>query len=45
MKQAKKVMSAREKKAYLKIVKGKISKGEELDEDEEEFAQEENLYA
>jgi len=45
VKQAKKVMSAREKKAYLKIVKAKISKGEELDEDEEEFAQEENLYA
>ena len=41
----KKVMSTREKKAYLKVVKGKIDKGEELDEDEEEFAQAESLYA
>jgi len=41
----KKVMSKREEKAYLKVVKGKIDKGEELDEDEEEFAQEHNLYA
>jgi len=45
VKQQKKAMSTREKKAYLKVVKGKIDKGEELDEDEEEFAQAENLYA
>jgi len=45
VKQQKKTLSTREKKAYLKVVKGKIDKGEELDEDEEEFAQAENLYA
>jgi len=45
VKAAKKVMSKREEKAYMKVVKGKIDKGEELDEDEEEFAQEHNLYA
>jgi len=40
----KKKMSSREKKAYLKQVKAKIANGEELDEDEEEFAEEEKLY-
>jgi elongation factor 3 len=40
----KKKLSSREKKAYLKAVKAKIANGEELDEDEEEFAQEEKLY-
>ena len=41
----KKKLSKREEKAYLKTVKGKIDKGEELDEDEEAFAQENDLYA
>ena len=40
----KKKRSAREEKAYLKAVKAKIKNGDELDEDEEEFAQENNLY-
>ena len=37
-------LSKREEKALLKVVKGKIDRGEELDEDEEEFAQEMKLY-
>jgi len=40
----KKKRSAREEKAYMKTVKAKIKNGEELDDDEEEFAQEHNLY-
>jgi elongation factor 3 len=40
----KKTMTKREAKLYAKKVKGKIDKGEELDSDEEEFAQENNLY-
>lgn len=40
----KKKLSTRETKALLKAVKAKISNGEELDDDEDEFAQENDLY-
>ena len=40
----KKVLSKRDEKALIKALKKKITAGEELDEDEEEFAQANNLY-
>ncbi|KAI9203777.1 elongation factor EF-3 [Polychytrium aggregatum] len=40
----KKKMSKREEKAYMKTVKAKIANGDELDEDEEEFAYANNLF-
>ena len=40
----KKKLSKREEKAYAKKVKTKIDKGEDLDSDEEAFAEENNLY-
>lgn len=39
-----KKLSKREEKAYIKNVKSKIEKGEELDEDEEAFAYERQLF-
>ena len=44
LKKAKKKLSKREEKALIKTLKAKIDKGEELDSDEEEFAQEKDLY-
>ena len=41
----KKKLSKREEKAFIKKVKGKIDAGEDLDSDEEVFAEENNLYA
>lgn len=43
VKQAKKTLSKRDEKALIKTLKAKISKGEELDEDEEAFAIEHGL--
>lgn len=40
----KKKLSKREEKAYMKTIKAKLDKGEELDEDEEAFAQENDMY-
>lgn len=40
----KKVLSKRDEKALIKALKKKIQAGEELDEDEEEFATANNLY-
>jgi len=40
----KKTLSKRDQKAKIKILKKKIKEGEELDTDDEEFAQEHNLY-
>lgn len=44
VKQAKKALSKREEKALMKIVKKKITDGEDLDEDEEAFAIEHDLF-
>ncbi|KAI8903400.1 elongation factor EF-3 [Gorgonomyces haynaldii] len=44
VKQVKK-LSKREEKAFMKVIKQKIAKGEELDEDEEKFAYANNLFA
>jgi len=43
--QVKKTLSKREEKALLKVIKKKIQDGEELDDDEDELAQANNLYA
>lgn len=40
----KKKMTKREEKAYIKMIKTKIAKGEELNEDEETFAYENQLF-
>jgi hypothetical protein len=40
----KKKLSKREEKVYMKTIKAKLDKGEELDEDEEAFAQENDMY-
>jgi elongation factor 3 len=45
VKKVKKALSKRDEKAKIKIVKKKIDDGEELDSDEEEFAQAQSLYA
>jgi len=42
---AKKTLSKKEIKVKLKLVKDKIKKGEDLDDDEEDFATEHNLWA
>lgn len=44
IKQVKK-MSKREEKLYVKALREKIAKNEDLDEDEEEYAYEHNLFA
>jgi len=44
VKQAKKTLSKRDEKALIKALKKKIADGEELDEDEEEFATANNLF-
>jgi elongation factor 3 len=44
VKKVKKALSKRDQKAKIKVVKAKIVGGEELDSDEEEFAQENKLY-
>ncbi|CAM9581106.1 unnamed protein product [Chrysoparadoxa australica] len=44
VKQAKKKLSKREQKAMIKKLKEKISSGEDLDSDEEDFAQTNDLY-
>jgi len=40
----KKKLSKREEKAMIKSVKAKIDKGEDIDSDEEEFANEHKLW-
>lgn len=44
VKQAKKTLSKREEKALIKIIKKKITDGDDLTEDEEEFALANNLF-
>ena len=44
VKAAKKTLSKREKKALIKVFKKKITDGEELNEDEDEFATANNLF-